>query len=362
MTRMRQARIFFMLGAMTSCTLPPFEYEGEHVVVASNYKVCSGTLESFDRAVVRIDQRLGREATDDLLQIAILGEAESDRLNLCETCRTSRNGGLVVLAPFDVEKDAAHEMVHDRVRAIRGGNVPLFDEGIAVAVAPSVCQPDGVPPTLDELLAVQTPWEFSPHGYHAGGELVAWLLDQHGPELFLKFHATLTRPEAATRASNPEFVRASYRAHFGTELDDDIFAHTRTPEQLTPEQLGCTAPTAPMQADRIHLQANLDCDSTRVETDFRRSNYGFVNWTLDVPETATPRRYRLLDRLPEGTSLKIVRCACDLDVAGERSTWTGDSNVGANIELEPGTYMVRWQGPLDDGIELDVEIEAYDAG
>jgi hypothetical protein len=355
---MRLTRVA-VLGTLSACTLPPFEYEGEHVVVTSSYRVCSGTLESFDRAVERIDQRLGLDAADEPVRIAILDEAEADRLNLCDTCKTYRNGVLVVVAPHDVESDATHEMGHARV-STSDGTVPLFSEGIAVAVAPALCIPNGTPPTLDKLLNVQTSWQLGLHGYYAGGELVAWLLDTHGPARVLDFLDTLTRPEAATRASEPQFVRESYRAHFGTELDDDIFAHTRPLEQLTPEQLGCVAPRAPMQGDRIHLLADLDCDSHRVETDFRYSNRGFVNWTLEIPETSVPRRYRLLDRLPAETELKIALCVCDLNVSGQRSVWTEDSNVGANIDLEPGTYVVRWQGPLERGLELDIEIEAYD--
>jgi hypothetical protein len=348
------------LGALCGCTLPPFEYEGEHVVVASNYEVCAGTLESFDRAVEHIDLRLGLEPAGEPLRIAILDNAESARLKLCDTCTAYKNGVLVVLAPHDVEKDGIHEMVHARVSRIEGNSVPLFSEGVAVAVAPALCLPNGTPPTLAALLEVQTAWDLGRHGYYAGGELIAWLLATHGSAKTLDFLRTLKRPEAATRASDEQFVRESYRAHFGTELEDDIFAHTRSPEQLTPEELGCVAPRVPWQGDRIQLTADLDCDSRRVETDFRYTNRGFVNWTLQIPEAPIPRRYRLLDPLPEGTELKIAACVCNLDVAGERSVWTGDTDVGANIQLEPGTYVVRWQGPLDHALELDIEIEAYD--
>jgi hypothetical protein len=191
--------------------------------------------------------------------------------------------------------------------------------------------------------------------------LVTWLLDTHGAKRVLDFLSTLTRPEAVAQTSDPEFVRASYRAHFGTELEHDIHAHIRDLEQLTPEELGCVAPVVAWQGDRIHLQADLDCSSDRVETDFRVSNRGFVDWTLVIPDAPTPQRYRLLDRLPADTVLKVTRCVCDLeDVGGERAAWDGDSNVGANIELEAGTYRLRWQGPVDDDIELDVEIEVYE--
>lgn len=346
---------------ISACSLPPFEYEGDHVVVASNYRVCSGTLESFDRAVEHIDAQLGLDPADEPLRIAILDDAESDQLHLCETCRTYWNGVLVVLAPHHVEEHATHEMAHARELANgRESSVPLFSEGIAVAVAPTLCPPHGPPPSLEELLMVQDPWAFDRDSYYAGGELVAWLLETHGAVRVLDFLRNLRRPEAASRASDPEFVRASYRAHFGTELDDDIFAHIRSPDQLTPEQLGCLAPPAPVQSDRIQLQATLDCDSPRVQTDFRYANRGFVDWTLDLSKVPAPRRYRLLTEIPKQTDLKIVRCMCDLNVAGERSTWSGESEIGANIELEPGAYVVRWQGPLDRGLELDVEIEAYD--
>lgn len=354
-------RFFYLavLGASMACTLPPFEYEGEHVVVATDVvgQVCAGTLRSLDRGAEYVDDRLGLERPDEPLRIAILSHDESTRLCTRSSCAKIQNGApLVVLERMDVLKVMVHETVHARLMLPRP-RVALFEEGIAVALAPALCPPTGEPPDLDSLLTANSGKEFGLEDYRVAGELVAWLLAVHGSQRVLDFLRTLSRPEAVAPVSDPEFVRASYRAHFGTELDDDIHAHVRDPALLSPEQLGCVAPPAPVRDDRVHLQANFDCDSPRVETDFRYWNRGFVEWTLEVPQTASPQRYRLLDRLPAETALKVVRCTCEVDVGGERALWDDDSNVGSFVDLEPGTHVVRWEGPLDEDLELDIEIE-----
>ena len=349
-------------AALAACSRPDFRFEGEHVVIATEVvdDVCAGTIESLDRMVDKVDEQLDLDPLTEPLRIGIWDFGESQEHGECtrHSCATFAYGQrLVGLRPYDVDVHALHELTHAQTR--RWLTVPLFTEGIAVAIAPTVCPPDGDLPALDPLLGVESRLEFrSIRGsYYVGGELVTWLLATHGPERVLEFLSTLSRPEAATKFAEPEFVRASYRAHFGTELDDDIHAHIRPQEQLTPEDFGCVAPAVPMQDDRIRLQVTLDCDSTRVETDFVRPGQGYVDWLLTVPET---QRYRLLDPLPPDTNLKIARCECEMEVSGERSVWDDGSNVGSSTVLEPGAYLVRWTGPLAAGIELDIAIEVDD--
>lgn len=360
-------RVFAPVFALaTACSLPPFEYEGEYVVVGTNVveQVCAGTIDRLDHGVARIDEKLGRPQTQEWTPVAIL--ELSDAWKLCGSrvvsCAHMYGGQpTAVLAPHTFEGAAIHELVHARLGRRASGSVKLFEEGIATALAPAECRPAHVESlTATELLSTGDPLDLGRRGYYLGGELIAWLLEKHGPEKVLSFLATLQRPDALTQMSEPEFVRASYRAHFGSEIDEDLHAHLRDPDQLSPEDLGCIAPEAIREGDRVRLQANLDCDSPRVQNNFPFPDQVYIDWTLTVPETDTPRRHRLLDNLPDDTWLEIRPCTCDLDDARSKVEWTGNTKTGASAELEPGTYLIRWHGDLDGDAELDILIESYE--
>jgi hypothetical protein len=350
---------FYLVAA---CSLPQFEYEGEHVVVATDVvgRVCEGTIERLDRGVEHMDQQLGLPSTAERVPVAII-----DHSDLYALCKNGRGGcayawELAVVVPGRFESSVLHEMAHVRVGHRRSGSVGLFQEGIAVALSPAICRPSGELPTADELLPISSGRDLDSLGYYLGGELVAWLLETHGPEQFTSFVQTLERPEALRRSSDPEFVRASYRSHFGSELDEDLHTHLRDPKQMSPESLGCVAPQASWSGDRVRLQADLRCDSARVQNNFVLADQVYVDWTLLVPETQTPRRHRLLDRIPDDTWLEIRPCTCDLDSARARVKWTSETGAGASVVLEPGGYLVRWRGDLDGDAELDIVIESYD--
>ncbi|HVH99727.1 MAG TPA: hypothetical protein VM869_13490, partial [Enhygromyxa sp.] len=228
------------------------------MVVASNVvdQVCAGTIDRLDRGVEHIDEQLGLPESDERVPVAIL--ELSDAWRLCgrgrAACAQQRGpGSVAVLSPGAFERAAVHELAHARVGAQRSGNVALFNEGIAVAVSPAFCAHDDELPSADELLEISTGWNLSDSGYWMGGELVTWLLEAHGPERLMSFLATLQRPEALSPSADPEFVRSSYRSHFGSEIDEDLHAHLREPGQISPEGVGCVAPKATWSGNRVRL-------------------------------------------------------------------------------------------------------------
>lgn len=363
---LRHRTLVSVICLVTACSMPPFEYEGEHVVVATNVveQVCAGTIDRLDLAVEHINEQLGWSQTDERVPVAIL--ELSDAWKLCGSRTTAcaalyREQPIAVLAPHQFEHAATHEVAHTRLKRRPSGGVPFFGEGIAVALAPASCRPDRVEQLkATELLMTGDSLDLGARGYYLGGELVTWLLDKHGPERVLSFLATLQRPDALTQMSEPEFVRASYRAHFGSEFDDDLHAHIRDPDQIAPEDLGCVAPEARWKGSRVHLQADLDCSSTRVQNNFPFPDRVYVDWTLEIPESETPRRYRLLGNIPDDTWLEIRPCTCSLHNARREVEWTANTTIGASAKLGPGTYLVRWHGALDGDAELDVVIESYE--
>lgn len=362
MSRMWMAGAAVLCLAAT-CSFPPFEFEGEHVVVGTDLvdEVCAGTIERLDLGVEHIEEQLGLPATEERVPVAILDLADAwKRCSGAAACASSEGKEtVVILSPGSLERAATHELVHARLGVRQSGSIALFSEGVAVALEPAICPPRSELPTADQVLVGNTGSRLSYAGYYMGGELVVWLLETYGHERVLKFLNTLQRPEALRRGSDPEFVRASYRSHFGRELDGDIDSHLRNAEQISPQSAGCVAAEAPRQAEQVHLQANLDCGSSRVQNDFMALNYAFVDWTLTVPDTEAFKRYRLLDKIPDDTWLSIKPCMCGLSDLAPTVHWNSNTAVGSSVELEAGAYMVRWRGRVNSDAELDIRIESY---
>lgn len=353
-----------LLLTLAGCELVDYEFEGRYVVVGTPLvdRVCEGTLAQLDRDVEFIDDTLGFEHPSTRIGVAVLATLEAkegcdDHLYI--SCAYHWLGqGRTVIRAGSFEDARVHELTHVRVSdAANAGTVRLFLEGIAVALEYAQCEPeDGEWPSADELLAAKSSRDLGGKGYYLGGELVAWLLETHGPERVLAFMDELRRPDLTTYTTEPEAVRQLYREYFGSEFDVDLYAHLRDKSSLNPALLGCVAPNIPREGERLHLQAELACASEQVQNDFSVPGRGYVEWTLEVPET---ERLRLLGELPEGTWLAIVPCTCDLYPIGLRGpevSWSGETLVGASAELEAGTYLVRWYGPYDRGSVLDLEI------
>ena len=337
-----------------------YEFEGRHVAVGTSVvdRVCEGTLAQLDRDVEFIDETLGFAHPSERIRVAVLTGVEAgESCGLLGVSCAHYIGERTSIRAAQFERAQLHELTHVRVYAAANpGTLPLFFEGIAVALSYAGCEPEGEWPTADELLAAKSSEDILGDGYYLGGELVAWLLETQGPTRVLAFMDTLRRPDMTTRVTEPEVVRALYREHFGSELDFDLYAHLRDKTSLSPALLGCVAPSIPVEGELLHLRAELDCGSDRVQNDFRLSGRGYVEWTLEVPEDA---RYRLLGEVPEETWLAVVPCTCDLypiSLKKPEVSWSSDTVVGAYAELEAGTYLVRWYGPYDHGVTLDLEI------
>lgn len=350
------------LVAVVGCQDFDYEFEGRYVVVGTDVvdRVCEGTLAELDRDVEFIDEQLGFEHPSTRIKVAVVNAVDAGEHcgRLGVSCAwTHLEGGSVFIRAQEYERGRAHELTHIRVGdEANPSSVRLFLEGIATAFQPAMCPPKHELPSADELLAAKSSRDLGDGGYYLGGELVAWLLDTYGSERVLAFMDDLRRPDLTTLRTEPEVVRALYRQHFGREFDDDIHAHMRDPDSLTPAQVGCVAPAVPREDQLLRLQAELSCDSDQVQNDFRVPGRGFVEWTLDVPEIG---RYQLLDKLPADTWLAIEPCTCDLYPISLKSpevSWGEETHVGASAELPPATYLVRWYGPYDRGAELDIEI------
>src|SRR5690606_7653822 len=155
----------------------------------------------------RVDERLELDPNADPLQIGIWDFDESQGHGWCprRSCATYVHGEWIIgIRPTSVDVHALHEIAHARTWS--WFTVPLFTEGLAVAIAPTVCPPESDLPDLDQLLNVKSSSVFIHSTYYVGGELITWLLATHGPERVLEFLSTLSRPEAATKFAEPEFI------------------------------------------------------------------------------------------------------------------------------------------------------------
>jgi hypothetical protein len=334
---------------------------GERVQIASATvdEVCAGTIVALDDALDRIEQQLELDRVAAPVDVYLLGAG-----SLAQRCGPDVSSCSVAGTPAEIyvraelyESRIAHELVHDRIAYTSAADsAPLFDEGLAAALAPPWCPPlpSWVPPNAAKWLDAADASELPEHGEYLGGELVRWLLDVHGPEVVLDFTATLGPLRDAAS------IRSAYFDRFGAPLDTELFAHLRgLDDPLAPAQSGCLAPEIPAATSFLgfELDATLDCDSPRVHNDFARPERLYVEWTLQVG-AAEGGLFHLLDELPAGSELHFEPCTCLL---GEGTNWSSlsefvfdDSTAVWDAPLEPGVYRVRWSGPAGATLDLDI--------
>jgi hypothetical protein len=342
-----------MLGCQPVLEFPPLEYRGERVEVGSNVvdQVCGGTLARLDREVESIEARLDLPVQESRIGVAIVdGGLVEDRCPVDTGGCLSAEQGQVIVDHRLLDLVVAHELVHARLAI---DSVPLFDEGIATAIAPPLC-PQPTPTELSDLFATRPGIDLIKMNgaYYAAGELVAWLLEELGPEPVIDFMRSVPH------GSPPTIIEPEYSEHFGSELADDYLAHHRPRvelDALPPENLGCLAPTIDPSTGPVHLAADLDCDSDRVHNFFGIDGGGYVEWTLHIDQ---PTTLDIVGEVPFGTSLTIEQCRCLAKMWHDKPLRPVPFHKHST--LGPGDYRLRWVGALDDGLELDVNLVSVD--
>lgn len=337
--------------------LPPLGYHGERVVVGSDVidQVCGGTLARLDREVVQIEKRLDLGPQSDPLQVYIVSSETVADYCVGANCVKYPSGDppYVMLDHSRFGRAAAHELTHARLARER--SVPLLVEGVAEALSPPSC-PVSIPEGVDaaSFLAATKSSKLQDliGGYYVAGEFVAWVLDEFGSKTFLSLYTNVNR------GASTSTIEAAYRDQFGRDIEDDLFAHMRTQDQLDalpPEHFGCLAPAAPTNAGAVTLKASLDCDSQLVQNTPGLNGTGYVEWTLSVDHD---QRFDLVGTVPEWTILSVQACGCvprrghDLHLLPRPFDET--------TLLQRGTHRLRWLGALDDGHALDVELVPLD--
>jgi hypothetical protein len=344
-------RLALLAVALLGCTpepeLPPLDYRGERVDVGSNVvdQVCAGTLVRLDREVEQIEARLDLPTQESRIGVAIV-----DGELIEEVCPVDAGGCLfaerVLVDHRLLDLVVAHELVHARLDV---DSIPLFVEGIATALAPPLC-PQEPPRELADLAAGRPGIDLVKMNgaYYVAGELVAWLLDEHGPDKVIDFM------RSDLRGSSTTVIDAEYSERFGNELDDDYLAHLRPRvelDALPAEHLGCLAPTVDPSNGPVHLAADLDCDSDRVHNFFGIGVGGYVEWTLHIDQ---PTAFVVAGEVPFGTSLTIEQCRCLAKMWHDKPM--RPVPLHKHSTLGPGDYRLRWVGALDEGLVLDVKL------
>ena len=206
--------------------------------------------------------------------------------------------GDVFIASDRFEEVLTHEIVHERVGRTMDWTKPLFNEGIASSIG----KPHSVPIA------------------HNPSPIDAYLSVRTGEDLLDLRHGYYERDES-------DMTRANLICT-GAEL-------TRDPER-----------------PRFKLEAELTCDSPRVENQWAFRDRAYVEWTIEIEEDSAgrwaPVRFEGDEAIPADTFLEIVPCH-----GGRRGQWTANRN-GA-VWLSPGLHRVRWYGPMD-GPTLDLEL------
>ncbi|KIG15225.1 hypothetical protein DB30_05769 [Enhygromyxa salina] len=218
-------------------------------------------------------------------------------------------------------------------------------------------------PDVDSLLAARGGGDLPTHGYFLGGELIRWLLKSRGPQPIKDFM------ESVYWGDSPDKLRTIYTEHFGSSIDDDLFASINWgSEGYSPAELGCRGEHPSIDAEgRIHhLQATLDCSSPRVRSQFQdrdSEGLGYVEWLLEVEGNDDGlERFEVAGEIPAGTELSYARCDCRTTMPEEQGPHFLDPTdarpvgSGGRMYLRPGSYRVLWSGPLDAGHSLDVRL------
>lgn len=355
----RHCLVFAALLAAVGCQgpLPPFEHEGEHIVVATDVvdEVCAGTLAYLDSEYERVSDKLGFDFGDEPLKVAILEPEQASQF--CPPGRSCasrfRGQEIVVLRREHVKRLSSHEMVHVRLNRHRSGSVPLFSEGIAEALSPAGCAPHSKRPSVSELLTVERATQLPSSGYYAGGELVTYLVQKHGMEHVLAFIESLIGPGVLERTLPQSEVTKRYKAHFGTHLAEDLRQSPRAADSLAPDSVGCTGPALHEKNGAFALEATLLCESTRTENDFNNQNEAYIEWRFS---NSHDRHLRLDGHLPPSTHLELVACHCDLHNNPPSVIW--NETDGSPVLIPRGEYIVRWRGPVNTPEHLDVALKA----
>ncbi len=365
---MRPIRIILGSSLLLGCGVPPIDEpeplppvvgEGERVRIATGAVsvVCEGTLDWVDAELDRVEQELELDGVDSGVDVYLLdASALAERCGPgVHSCSAAGDPGQIFVRAELYEMRVVHELVHDRIAYTpAAGSAPLFDEGLAAAIARPWCPPlqSWTRPSADALLDADEAAVLPQHGEYLGGELVRWLLDAHGPAAVLEFLAALGD------AREPAEIRATYVEHFGVALDDELFAHLRAlDEPLPPAQSGCLAPAAPVSSRFVgyELEAQLDCDSPLVRNDFAHPDRLHVEWTIEVDEET---RFGARGSLPPNSELRIEPCSCQ---QGEGTTWSSTSEFVMSdweyyfeVTLAAGRHRVRWSGPSGTTLDLDL--------
>lgn len=340
---------------LLGCTpeLPPLEYRGERVIVGSDVvdQVCGGTLARLDRELEQIERRLQLPAQAEPQQVYIVAPETIAGYCNGRSCLLDPNPGapFVLLNHGAIGLDATHELVHARLA--HHHTVPLLTEGLADAIAPPAC-PRSMPDNLHaaDFLTARNSSGLRKvfRGYYVAGELAAALLEMFGPTAFLTFYTDIDPGASAST------ITTKYREHFGRDIEDDLFTHVRTQAELdtlSPEAFGCLAPPPPIHAGVISLKATLECDAKIVNNTPGSPGKGYVEWTLSVEHN---QRFELRGAVPDQTLLSVQDCGCE-PMRGH-DLYRLPRPFDPHATFKPGSYRLIWNGALDEGLALDVEL------
>lgn len=343
--------------------LPELQYEGEHVRVGTDFDVpiCAGTIADFDREIERIEARLelGAEGKTDMWILSSRERYEHFCPESSNNCVPESVDGTLLRRHQPIAM--WHALAHDRVnRAERPlwSSHPFFIEGLSEALGRAYCKPgsQGVLPSVATMLDPEEHSQFEFYEIYVAAQLTRWLIDTHGAQALQDFMLDVANDD------DPEQVRAAYQAAFGSSLDEDPYAHIDwSVASRHPSEIGCRGEPPPVDASGsvYSLQANLDCDSVMIRSNWYESRpehmyQGWAEWRLEVESGGF---YDLVGEVPENTKLMLSRCDCE-DLDG--SYWQGPDPTNGHVftgeHLGVGVYRLVWKGPLDPEQTLDVQI------
>lgn len=350
----------------TACSAPEEQeggYRGEHVVVHTAFgPACEGTLASFDREIARIDAALNLDSGSYVSEVWILDSDEM--LDHCPPLAKGCTSGGRIYLHVGYTDSFAHEAVHSRAHPARvNAGKPLFTEGLAEALSRPACFDEDLTFAFADNYFAASHWSElgeSHEGYYLGGELLSWLLKNHGPEVILEFMRTIDHD------ASPTEVREVYSSFFGGSIDDDLFGHLRPlSTKYEPWERGCDLPDAALDsAGHEYVFAEiLDCESPRVQNDFwQLSSFdeherAFVEWSIVVTD-ANAGYFALSGEMPPTGGVELSPCDC---VWANAQHTVGVSppplsitrlRPGDEVLLPPNRYRVHWGGTFGDVLDV----------
>lgn len=316
-------------------------YMSSTLQVSAEYgseELCAGSMPAIERTLVHFGSFTGLGLAPEAVQVYWVSPPLAEELCGFPSSACNPDDGVAVTPYLPVEHELAHTYLD--VHMGNGPRFPFFEEGFAVALGREGAH--GMPKTTLEE-ATSDPWtqRLGQKHYARAGHFVDFMFREFEPEAVMDFYAGISG----------ESRWSSMKKTFSRVFGEDYETFAERYEAEAPEcgrvawsrAAECLATPLPWKSEtQWSFETDLRCEADGVSGGVGRDNI----WTTATLEVETQGKYNLNVLWPDGfdTSVLLQRCGpC------EQAIRTNSNDlIGTSVELEPGTYYVFVERPLDN--------------